>query len=169
MQVLNARCPKCGTIYPSDTLESLSSHVCQYCGASLIAIYRGGSYFHMHRSQRLEKPEIVQKPEVPEIETTSSNLSEPEPTEPQNSEVELGPDLECVCPDCGAHYPSSLISPQHHQFCLRCGCDLELRQNGIIVRASCPGLKAQKYSCNLHLPSWENLLTKNLSQYMTMN
>jgi hypothetical protein len=169
MQVLGARCPKCGTIYPSETFESLSHHVCQYCGAGLVAIYRGGSYFHMHRSGRLEKPEMEPRPEIPETERMASNLSEHERVETQGSEVETGVELECICPDCGAHYSGSIIGPQLHQFCLRCGCDLELRQNGAVVRASRPGLKAEKYLYRPQYPMWENLLTKNLSQQMMMN
>jgi transposase-like protein len=169
MQILEARCPRCGTNYHSEVLASFSRHVCQYCGANLVNRYRGGNYFHLHKACKLEEPEVKPLTDLPEVDRFASNLPGHGPVEIPGSEVESRPELESVCPECGARYSGSVVGPQHHQFCLRCGCDLELRYGGTIIRPSRPGFKADKYLYHVHSPMWENLITKNLSQFMIMN
>ena len=168
MQILGARCPRCGTNYRSDVLASFTQHVCQYCGTNLETRYRGGSYFHLHRASKLEEPAIRHSPDLLEVESTASTLPGKGMVELPGGEAEIRPGLESVCPGCGGHYSGLVLGPQHHQFCVRCGCDLELRYDGTIIRPSRPGFKVEKYLYQIH-PMWENLVTKNLSQFMIMN
>jgi hypothetical protein len=77
--------------------------------------------------------------------------------------------LEGICPECGSHYHGPALHYQRNQICFKCGGILEVRNNGTVVRTACAQLKISEYKADADIEEWDDLCTKNLLFYITMN
>ena len=77
--------------------------------------------------------------------------------------------IEGICPECGLHYHGTALHHQRNQICFKCGSSLEVRDGCTIVRIACAKQKAEEYKVDADIEEWDDLCTKNLLFYITMN
>jgi hypothetical protein len=78
--------------------------------------------------------------------------------------------LEGICHECGLHYHGLALYNRHNQICLKCGCMLQIKSDGVLVRSTCTSLRSEKYQASpLEQEEWEDLCSKNLLIYLTLN
>jgi hypothetical protein len=53
--------------------------------------------------------------------------------------------LEAICPNCGDHFYGWALCNSSHQYCLRCGCGLEIRLDGEHIATGYSPFSAEEY------------------------
>jgi hypothetical protein len=77
--------------------------------------------------------------------------------------------LEGICHECGLHYHGWGLNSRRNQMCLKCGCALEIRNDGLLVRSPFSPFKAEEYQVSNDPEEWEDLCAKNLLFYLVLN
>lgn len=77
--------------------------------------------------------------------------------------------LEGVCPQCNVHCHGQALSIQKNQLCMKCGNALEIRNEGSLLCPAPPAVMTEEYHFSSEVEEWENLCTKNLLIYLTLN
>jgi hypothetical protein len=77
--------------------------------------------------------------------------------------------LEGKCSLCGLYYHGKALSTPRNRICVKCGSALDLRKDGIRIINPFAGHKAEKYVVNSDRDQWEDLSSKNLLFYLTLN
>ena len=77
---------------------------------------------------------------------------------------------EGICPQCGLRYVGWALLTQRNHLCMKCGCALEIRKDGVVYRHSeCFSFTAEEYHYGSQQDKWEDLRNKNLLFYLTRN
>jgi hypothetical protein len=67
--------------------------------------------------------------------------------------------LEGICPQCGRRHYGQALNRQRNQLCVKCGCGLAIRRNGVLIhQASLLG--AIEYKIGLEKDHFEQMRQK---------
>ena len=169
MHYLEGRCPKCGTHFQGWAAESFGKQLCLYCGVALESNHRNNNSFNGYVPSTVKELKYNRLSGLSGAEGIYRANLRKDSKEMLSKKATESEKVENICPRCGARYQGLALSNKRNQFCVKCGNNLEIRKNGVVIRVAQVTHNAEEYEINSHEQVWEELTSKNLLLYMTMN